>query len=61
MVAGIRKATDLIEASTSSKSGIESPMETRNKKKQRSKTSQKMEQVEYDEIFVKESNVQSVQ
>lgn len=33
MVAGIRNATDLIEASTSSKSGIESLMETRNKKK----------------------------
>lgn len=58
MVAGIRKAADLIDASISSKRKIEPPMETRNKKKKKkAKASQDMERVEYDGIYVGENDI----
>lgn len=55
--AGIRKAADLIDASTSSKRKIEPPMETRNKKNQKAKASQDMERVEYDGVYVGENDI----
>jgi hypothetical protein len=39
-------------ATTSSKCKIEPPMETRHNKKQKEKTSQEMQQVEYDGLYV---------
>ncbi|KAI8077409.1 hypothetical protein BDF21DRAFT_420965 [Thamnidium elegans] len=57
MVAGIRKAADLIDASTSSKRKIESPMETRNKKNKKAGAPQEMEQVEYDGLYVGKNDI----
>lgn len=57
MIAGMRKAANLINTSISSKHVIESPRETRNKKKQKTKASQDMERVEYDGIYVGENDI----